>query len=109
MIPNACLPTTSMSNVVILAEIPVATTPELAAATLTPSQNQAGDDDFVQLLKRARVKRYTLNDIDTLFRQLYVDLSATPGFSDIEPTRMHSRRTNVDLINETKFANNNNC
>ena len=74
-----------------------------ATVELTHSFRQAGDHAFLELLNRARVGEYTLDDIDTLAGRLHVDLSATPRFRGIEPTRMHSRRTNVDLINETKL------
>lgn len=74
-----------------------------ATVDLTHSFRQAGDTAFLELLNRARVGEYTLDDVDTLAGRLNVDLSTTPRFAGIEPTRMHSRRTNVDAINETKL------
>jgi ATP-dependent DNA helicase PIF1 len=74
-----------------------------AVVELTYSFRQAGDHLFLELLNRARVGECTLDDIDTLAGRLNVDLSVTPRLRGIEPTRMHSRRTNVDLINESKL------
>lgn len=66
------------------------------------SFRQSGDNVLGELLNRARVGECTLEDIELLADR--VDAPFTnPRFEGIEPTRMHSRRTNVDSINEEKL------
>lgn len=66
------------------------------------SFRQAGDMAYYELLTRARVGECTMDDIDLLVGQINADLSEAAR-NGIQPTRMHARRTNVDLINLEKL------
>jgi ATP-dependent DNA helicase PIF1 len=66
------------------------------------SFRQAGDTAYYELLTRARVGECTVDDIDLLVGQINADLSEAAR-NGIQPTRMHARRTNVDLINVEKL------
>jgi ATP-dependent DNA helicase PIF1 len=73
-----------------------------AIVELKYSFRQSGDNVLGELLNRARVGECTLEDIELLADR--VDAPFTNArFEGIEPTRMHSRRTNVDSINEEKL------
>jgi ATP-dependent DNA helicase PIF1 len=66
------------------------------------SFRQAGDTAYYELLTRARVGECTMDDIDLLVGQINADLSEAAR-NGIQPTRMHARRTNVDIINAEKL------
>lgn len=68
---------------------------------LTEVFRQHGDNEFIQLLQRARYGDYTTDDVDTLISRVNVRLD---GFEGIEPTRLYARRVNVDEVNATALA-----
>lgn len=74
----------------------------LRTVILTHTFRQQGDTRFTELLNRVRRGEYTLDDVDILANRMNAPLD---NFGGIEPTRMHSRRANVDEINIKSLHN----
>lgn len=73
-----------------------------ATVELKYSFRQKSDNMLADLLARVRTGDFTIDDIETIASRLNITFEGA-AFEGIEPTRMHSRRANVDLINETKL------